>query len=305
MNKFFSIISLAFASIFCFGSIGTTRLRKNRLFCFLLIFCCLQISVLNSAKAQTDVDLDTEFGGRLSFTLDKKLSRGLHISLEEELRFDNNFSSFDRFHTTVGLSYKLNEYLKLGVGYAMINPYSSTNSAFKNSRHRLMLDITGGLRFGDWRLSLKERFQATYRTGDMNEYQNPRTALTLKSRLKLQYKGFRRMEPYVSVELRNTLNAPVISAYYNGTAYLTSDYATSGEAGWFLDGFSNIYINRLRGTLGTEYRLSKRSRLDISLMADYLMDYVVDANAEGTKLKSYTHETGLVGWLTVGYSYSF
>lgn len=256
-------------------------------------------------KAQTDVDLDPEFGGRLSVSVDKKLARGLHVSLEEEIRMDNNFSSFDRFHTTLGLSYKVNDYLKLGVGYAMINPYSSSNSAFKSSRHRLMLDATGSLRFGDWRLSLRERFQATYRSGDMNEYQNPRTALTLKSRLKLSYKGLQRIEPYAYVELRNTLNAPVISASYDGTNYLTSALSQYGEAGWFIDSWSGVYVNRVRGSVGFDYRLSKASSIDVSLMADRIMDKVVDANAEGTKLKSYTRETGFVGWINIGYSYSF
>ncbi len=273
------------------------------LFASSIIAC--QLLLPNHAKAQTDVDLDPEIGGRLSFTLDKKITRGLHVSLEEEVRFDNNFSSFDRFQTTVALSYKVNDNLKLGLGYAMINPYSSSNNAFKNSRHRLMLDVTGGIRLGNWRLSLKERFQATYRSGEMNLYQNPRTALILKSRLKLQYKGLRRLEPYASFELRNTLNAPVIVAYYNGTSYITDTYATEGDAGWFLDGYSNIFVNRLRGTIGAEYRLTKRSSLDISLMADYVMDNIVDANSEGTILKTYTHETGFVGWLTAGYRYSF
>ena len=258
-----------------------------------------------SLKAQTDVDLDPEFGGRLSVSVDKKLARGLHVSLEEEIRMDNNFGSFDRFHTTLALSYKVNDYLKLGVGYAMINPYSSSNSAFKSSRHRLMLDATGSLRFGDWRLSLRERFQATYRSGDMNEYQNPRTALTLKSRLKLSYKGLRRLEPYAYIELRNTLNAPVISASYDGTNYLTGALSQYGEAGWFIDSWSGVYVNRVRGSVGFDYRLSKASSIDVSLMADRIMDKVVDANAEGTKLKSYTRETGFVGWINIGYSYSF
>lgn len=273
------------------------------LFASSIIVC--QLLLPNQAKAQTDVDLDPEIGGRLSFTLDKKITRGLHLSLEEEVRFDNNFSSFDRSQTTVALSYKVNDNLKLGLGYAMINPYSSSNNAFKNSRHRFMFDVTGGIHFGNWRLSLKERFQATYRSGDMNEYQNPRTALILKSRLKLQYKGMRRLEPYASFELRNTLNAPVIVAYYNGTNYLTDTYTTEGDAGWFLDGFSNIFVNRLRGSIGAEYRLTKRSRLDIAIMADYVMDNVVDANSEGTILKTYTHETGFVAWLAAGYRYSF
>ena len=279
-------------------------MKMKKFFSVLIAAAFLNLD-FQGLKAQTDVDLDPEFGGRLSVSVDKKLARGLHISLEEEIRMDNNFGSFDRFHTTLGLSYKVNDYLKLGVGYAMINPYSSSDGAFKSSRHRLMLDATGSLRFGDWRLSLRERFQATYRSGDMNEYQNPRTALTLKSRLKLSYKGLRRLEPYAYVELRNTLNAPVISASYDGTNYLTSALSQYGEAGWFIDSWTGMYVNRVRGSIGFEYRLSKASRIDISLLADRIVDKVVDANAEGTKLKSYTRETGFVGWINIGYSYSF
>lgn len=271
----------------------------------MIVLAAVLIAAVPVVTAQTDTDLDSEFGGRFSLSLDKKLVRGLHLRLEEEVRFDNNFGAFDRFHTTVGLSYKVNDYLKLGVGYAMINSYSSSSGAFKNNRHRFMFDVTCGKRFGLWRLSLKERFQTTYRSGEMNEYQNPRTMLMLKSRLKLQYKGIRQFEPYASIELRNIFNAPSVNAYYDGTNYLTESYTTSGEAGWFLDGFNKMYVNRLRGAFGAVYRISKKSSLDVSLMADYVMDYVVDANAAGTRLKSYTHETGFVGWLTVNYRYAF
>lgn len=269
------------------------------------IFLIILVVIGFPIVAQSDVSLDSEYGARLSFSVDKKLTRGLHLRLEEEIRLDNNFSAFDRFHTTLGLTYKMNDYLKLAVGYAMINPYSSSNKEFKSSRHRLMVDATGSIRFDNWRLSLRERFQATYRTGDMNEYQNPRTALALKSRLKLQYKGFRRTEPYAFVELRNTLNAPVISANYDGENYLTSALSKKGEAGWFVSGWNGVYINRLRFGLGAEYRLSKRGSIDVCLLADCVTDKVVDANAEGTKLKSYTCETGFIGWVTAGYTYSF
>ena len=204
--------------------------------------------------AQDDVDLDNEFGGRVSVELDKKLRKGLHVFLEEEVRLDNNFGAFDRFHTTLGLSYKVHPNVKVGVGYALINPYSSTNAAFKNARHRVMVDASANYKVGAWTFSLKERVQLTYRTGDMNEYQNPRAAFSLKSRLKAQYRVSASLTPYAYVELRNTLNAPVIL---------------------------NLYI-----------------------LADRVMDKVVDANAEGTKLKSYTRETGFIGQVGVAYTYS-
>ena len=266
------------------------------------------VIVPSRVGAQTERVLDSELGGRMSVSVDKKLLRGLHISLEEEVRFDENMTALNRLQTTVGFSYKLNSLIKLGFGYALINPYSATDNAFKSARHRMMLDATGGVRWGDWRFSLKERLQATYRTGDMNLYQAPRTALTLKSRMKVSYKGLRRIEPYAFAELRNILNAPVINAAYN-TVTDTWVSPTTGLAkndpGWFLDGFDGCYINRLRGAVGIEYNIDKHNSLDVSLMADYVMDKVVDANPKGTKLKSYTRETGLVAWFTASYSYSF
>lgn len=260
-----------------------------------------------ATKAQTDVSLEPELGGRLSVSIDKKLTRGMHLTLEEEVRMDNNFGNFDRLQSTLSLRYKVHPNIKLGIGYALINPYSNSNNTFKNTRHRFMFDVTGTLHLGLWNLSLKERLQPTYRTGDMNEYQNPRTSITLKSRVKLLYTGFRRLEPYAYVELRNTLNAPVINAMYNSTTgqYLTEEGTVSGEAGWFLDSFTGCYINRLRGCLGAEYRIDQRSRIGAYLLLDYVSDKVVDANAEGTKLKSYTRERGFIGQLCFNYQYSF
>ena len=275
-------------------------MNKTFLF-FLICIICLPIYTM----AQTPVSLDSELGGRLSFGIDKKIVKGLHFSLEEEVRMDNNFSCFNRLHTTAALHYKVFPYLKVGIGYALINPYSSTNNAFKNTRHRLMLDASGTIRFGMWQLSLKERFQLTHRTGDFNVYQNPSNLMALKSRLTLKYKGLQRWTPYAYVELRNTLNAPVIKAYYNGTSYLTSSGSIYGEPGWFLDGFEGCYVNRIRGSLGTEYRINRRNSIDLYLLLDHVSDKVVDANAAGTKLKSYTLEQGFIGHIGAAYQYSF
>ena len=258
------------------------------------------------AFSQTDVALDPEFGDRVSISVDKKITKGLHVSLEEEVRFDNNFGSLDRLQTTLALSYKVHPNIKLGLGYALINGYGANSESFKNPRHRLMADVTGTLHYGAWNFSLKERFQVTRRTGDFNVYQNPQNTLTLKSRLKAQYKGFGMVQPYAYFEVHNYLNAPVIEAAYDGSVYVTLDeYSEEGEPGWFLTGFNGGYVNRLRGSLGVDIRLDKRNTLNVYFLGDYLMDKVVDANAEGTKLKSYTKETGFRGWIGAGYEFAF
>lgn len=270
---------------------------KSLLLIVLLAQCMVSV-------AQTDLEIDPDFGGRLSFSLDKKISKGFHFYLQEEVRMDNYLRSFSRFHTTLGTSYKVNQYLKLGGGYVLINPYNSSKGSFRSSRHRLFLNVSSGYTFGNWRISAKEQFQATYRSGDMNEYQNPRTALTLKSRIKVQYKSLLRFSPFASIELRNILNAPSIKANFDGTNYLTPDMQTTGEAGWFLNGFNNCYTNRLRFETGTEYRIDKRSSIEVSFMLDRVADHVVDANSEGTRLKSFTNETSWIGWIVAGYKLS-
>ena len=257
-------------------------------------------------KAQTDVALAPEFGGRVSLSLDKRIVKGLHVSLEEEVRFDNNFGSLDRLQTTLALSYKVHSNIKLGVGYALINGYGANSGLFKNPRHRFMADATGTLHFGNWNLSLRERFQVTRRTGDYNVYQNPKNALILKSRLKAQYKGFGKVQPYAYFEVRNYLNAPVIEAAYDGSVYVTlDDYSEEGEPGWFLKGFNGGYVNRLRIGLGTDIKLDKHNTLTVYVLGDSVTDKIVDSNAEGTKLKSYTKETGLRCWVGAGYEFAF
>ena len=255
-------------------------------------------------KAQDDVSLDPEFGGRLSFSLDKKLAKGLHLSLEEEARMDDNFSSFNRLHTTVGLSYKVSRQLKFGVGYAMINPYSSKNSAFKNARHRLMVDGKYTLQHGDWQFSLKERLQATFRTGDYNAYQHTQPELALKSRLMAKYKGLGSVTPYGYVELRHSLASYAISAVQSGSTWVDDDGDGAGEAGWFINGRKS-YLNRVRASLGLDWRIDRRNTLGFYLLADYVNDYVIDANSSGTKLKDYTHETGFVGQIGAQYNFAF
>lgn len=258
------------------------------------------------AFSQTNIAVDPEIGGRVSVVADWRIVRGLHLSLEEEARFDNNFGSFDRLQTTVFLDYKVHPNIKLGLGYALINGYGATTKSFKNPRHRFMVDVMGIVHLGNWTVSLKERLQLTHRSGEFNVYQNPRNALMLKSRLKAQYKTHSKWQPYGYIEIRNYMNAPVIAAAYDGIEYVTlDDYSDEGEPGWFLKGFNGSYINRLRLGLGTDIKLDRHNTLSVYLLGDSVTDKKVDANAEGTKLKSYTKETGLRCWVGAGYEFAF
>ena len=272
------------------------------------IFLPLVLALLPAAAfAQTAVDDENDFQTRVSIGMDKKLSKGLHLTVSEEFRFDNGSSAIDRFQTGVGLSYKLNSFLKAGVGYTLLNPYKNSKSAFTNPRHRFDASLTGSYKAGDWSFSLKETFRLTHRTGDFNEYQSAANAMVLKSRMSAKYRGFDGFKPYGFLEVRNTLNAPAIAATYSASTgkYLTSAGAEEGEAGWFISGWDNMYINRYRLGLGCDFELAPQHGLDVFLYTDYYTDKEVDANCDGTKLKSYTVQHGFNAILGVGYTFSF
>ena len=258
-------------------------------------------------------------GGRASVGVDYKIVKGLHIEAEEEVRSADNFSGLGSLRTTLGVTYKPLSFLKVGLGYTLINPYkidkelddNSLYSGFWAPRHRLFADATGTLKLGQFNLSLRERLQLTHNADEgMNVYQSTRNALALKSRIGLKYKGWRYVEPSLSFEVRAALNDPW--GYASGSAKITGE--TKREYyDYTHTGYTHAYINRLRLNLGADINLSKRHCLNPYLLFDYLMDYEIDTNgADKWATKGVRIFTDSTGWvyamnLIIGlkYTYSF
>ena len=113
-------------------------------------------------SAQDAIDDGSDFGGRFSAEVDKKLAKGLHTFANGEVRFNENFSNFWRYQGTAGVSYKVNNYLKTAVSYTFIERKTTKDTLTEwKIRHRFTFDITGSYRVGDFKLSLRERLQMT------------------------------------------------------------------------------------------------------------------------------------------------
>ncbi|MDH6535169.1 hypothetical protein M2101_001847 [Parabacteroides sp. PM5-20] len=196
----------------------------KRFLCLLLLFGLYPVTWLYGQD---------ELGSSFQLAISKKIVPGLTISLEEDLRLRENLGSVDRFSTTIDLSYRFCEYLKIGGAYNLIN-YNHPKKDWE-VRHRYYFYATGALRFNRFTLSLRERFQSTYRVGVEETEKRANPKLYLRSRIELQYdirkSGF---EPFFSVELYNTLNDP------------------QGNA-----------LDRVRYTGGTQYKLNKRHALQL------------------------------------------
>ena len=217
---------------------GVRLLRSLALPLLVFSFLFPLSSFLSPLRAQGD-----DFG--LDFTVEaqKKLSKQWSLSLEGEWRTRDNTSTTDRWSLGLGLDYKVAKWLKASAGYTLlydhnqrISYFDATDDAvldgdadagdpkkladFWGTRHRFNLSLTADKKlFGDFRFSLRERWQYTYRPEQTvserwsyldNAYDgkektyNGKGKNVLRSRLQVEYdkKGLA-LTPYVNVELFN------------------------------------------------------------------------------------------------------
>lgn len=89
----------------------------------------------------------------------------------------------------------------------------------------------------------------------------------------------------------------------------SSSSTTNPDGGYAATTFDRtvqiVYSSDGATVTGADYRWDKHNTISFYVLADRVSDKVVDANAEGTKLKSYTRETGFIGQVGVAYTYSF
>ena len=224
----------------------------------------MMVSLPLAAAAQSD-----DFG--LDFTLEaqKKLSKTWSLSFEGELRTRNNTKTVDRWSAGLGLDYKpaAVKWLKLSAGYSLLYDNNERTTYFDATddevidgdasvgdpkkyakywapRHRFNVSVTFDKKLiGDFRFSLRERWQYTYRpehTVDErwsyfdNAYDGkPKTydgkgKNVLRSRLQVEYdkKGLA-VTPYVNVEFFNAWRLEKVR-YHAGLDWKLSKSHTVG-----------------------------------------------------------------------------
>lgn len=136
----------------------------------LSIICTLVIALMPvSGFAQSD-----DFGIWASVGAEKKLGKKWAVGLEAEMRTRDDVGTMDRWSVGVGGTYKVTSWLKAGAGYDLLfdnnEKYSYHDDGTPNkrakywgTRHRFYVQLTGGVDLGRFNLSLRERWQYTYR----------------------------------------------------------------------------------------------------------------------------------------------
>ncbi len=225
-----------------------------------------------------------DFGIWTEANLEKKISRNLTLDAGVELRTrDDGFGDIDRWSVGIGASYKLTPWLKAALSYSFLddnNHKVSSNGRkyadYWGQRHRLNLSLTASHEFGPLTVSLRERWQYTYRPEktvmrysnvDNDDYDygeevgehtyNGKASNKWRNRLQLRYKVTKKWRPFVSAE------------------------STIGGSG----------LDKMRYAVGTEYRLNKHHSFDLQYL--YQHSYK-DDDQEGNR-----HVLG------IGYTYKF
>lgn len=203
----------------------------------LLMGWCLIICPLSYSSAQSD-----DFGLDFSVEAEKKIDKQWSVSLEGELRRRDDAKTNDRWSLGLGVDYKIAKWVKASAGYSLL--YDNTKrisysdqedvddgdfdevgmpkkcAQYWAPRHRFNVSLTFDKKlFGDFRFSLRERWQYTWRPEHtvserwsyLDEAYDGKAKTyggggrnVLRSRLQVEYdkKGLS-LTPYANVEFWN------------------------------------------------------------------------------------------------------
>ncbi|MBP5318974.1 MAG: DUF2490 domain-containing protein [Paludibacteraceae bacterium] len=280
-------------------------------FCLVLL-ALLPASALWAASADEVADIRSEessvsqVGLRTGVSLQYSPVRHLQLDLAEEVRVRNNFMTFDASYTAFEISYKVHPNIRFGAGYEFQLLYKDGKKStdyvnFWQMRHRALANVTGSYKYMRWNFSLREQYQATFRT-DLDaigqlEKANPK--MVLRSRFKVTYSFFSKpVKPFASVEMYNPLNQ---SAFVRDMMDSDLQVVRTGDANYgktFRQLMRPSWIDKMQYRLGVEWRLDAHSTFEFFYLFEHTFDKDVDVKKGGARVvvsdeRMYNHALGV------------
>lgn len=211
-----------------------------------------------------------DFGMWFAVGAEKKIDTKWSVGVNGEFRTRNNMKTADRWSLDVSGTYKVTNWLKASAGYVLLYDNNEKKTYYDDVddgidygkvkryaqywglRHRFNVSLSGSVKLGRFNVSLRERWQYTYRpektvssrtrylynadgslksttTDDNPKTYNGKGKNVLRSRLQVSYDiPSCKIDPYVSVEAYN-----------------------------------NWSIEKVRYTAGAEWKISKTHAFDL------------------------------------------
>ena len=197
-----------------------------------IVLLLLSVSVFAQSERSTD------FGGIVSAEAEAGLGGPFGLSVEEELRFENNCTQFDRWLNSVGVDYTcLHNRMNIGLTADYIRRHN--DRGYYENRGRLGLQVTYTEDWRRFRFQVRSKAIGTFfdeRTGEHRV--NPR--LYWRNRLKVTYQ-------------------PMNSRF---------KYALSTELFWLTNDPKKGGIDNLRTVFSVDYRLARQYSLSAFVRMD-------------------------------------
>ena len=197
-----------------------------------IVFLLASVGVFAQSERSTD------FGGIVSAEAEVGLGGPFGLSVEEELRFENNCTQFDRWLNSVGVDYTcLHNRMNIGLTADYIRRHN--DRGYYENRGRLGLQVTYTEDWRRFRFQVRSKAIGTFfdeRTGEHRV--NPR--LYWRNRLKVTYQ-------------------PMNSRF---------KYALSTELFWLTNDPKKGGIDNLRTVFSVDYRLARQYTLSAFVRMD-------------------------------------
>jgi hypothetical protein len=191
-----------------------------------------------SASLFAQSERTTDFGGIVSAEAEAALGGPFGLSVEEELRFDHDFTQFDRWLNSVGVDYTcLHNRMNIGLTADYIRRHN--DRGYYENRGRLGLQVTYTEEWRRFKFQVRSKAIGTFldeRTGEHRV--NPR--LYWRNRLKVTYQ-----QPNSRFK-----------------------YALSTELFWLTNDPKKGGLDNLRTVLSVDYRLARQYSLSLFARMD-------------------------------------
>lgn len=194
----------------------------KRWYPILILFFASSVPLLAQSERSTD------FGAIASAELSVDLKNGFGLSVEEELRFQDNCAQFDRWLNSIGVEYGfLHNRMKAGLAFDYIRRYN--NDGYFENRGRIVGYLTYAETVRNFKFSLRTKLVSTFFDEQTGEHRiNPK--MYWRNRLQVSYQ-----RPYSRFK-----------------------YALSAEMFWLVNDPKNCIVDNIRTVASVDYRLTRR-----------------------------------------------
>ena len=292
------------------------------------VFSCLFLFAASLLAQEND-----EVGVWSELGIEKSITKSWDVGLDLEYRAQDRA----RFSTGLSTGYKLNKYLKFGIGYNFLYSFRPEKHKEKNTqaedpdnyyigynltpeywfpRHRFSAEATGSIKLWNWfKISLRERYQLTHakaRNVDKMKYRQQYTTVweTIEDPDDPWNWEMVEVKDVPDGEPTETWETEVKPAYTDQVLRSRIKFEFDKKRNPFSPFVSvefhnsvtvgdHMLLQKIRTAIGSSYKFRKRNEISLSYIITFDLNDIDDETNEVIRLHDRMHA------INIGYKYSF